>query len=206
MLLVVPAPARAQGFLDQFSYEGLRFSGVGFEVGVMASDRLETSASGALRIDYGLFAPRVRLVFGASYARGDFKQSEIARFEERVGDVVDDPTGDFTVEVGTISQIDVGAWADLQYLLVPGGRFMPFVGLGLGVHLRDGSGEAIAGTFVEDALDTVTAGLAAFVGFELAFNREVAFTADFRGELTSELRTLSARGGLMFHIPRAGGP
>lgn len=199
-LAALPAALPAQGFLEQFSYEGLRLSGIGVEMGGVVSDRLTAEPSPALRVDYGVIAPRLRVLVGASYFRGEFNQEEVTRFAQRLAQVVEDPTGDFRINVGAITWSQVGLDGDLQYL-VPARRVRSYLGLGIGVHVRDGDGGAIAGTFVEDALDTIAAGLNLSAGVEVAVIPHLAATLDLRGGLTSELRLASARGGLMYRIP-----
>lgn len=207
LLLVVAQPAAAQGFLEQFSYEGLRLSGVGVELGVMASDRLTRGLSPAVRVDYGIVAPNVRVLLGVAYSRGDFNAEEIAAFEAQLRRIVDDPTGDFTIGVGRITLSDVQADLSLQYLFDADARLTTYLGGGVAVHIRNGTGDAIDDTFVEDALDTIAAGLVASLGAQFALTPGLHLTADFRGGLTSELRTASARGGVMIRLPRpAGGP
>ncbi len=203
--LLLPGSLAAQGFLEQFSYEGLRLSGIGFELGAVASDRLTTEPIGALRIDYGYIAPNVRVLIGGSYFKGVFNSDEIARFEDQLRRVVIDPTLDFVIDVGTISWADFAGSLDLQYVFSPAAQVMPYVGLGLGVHVRDADGTAIEDTFVEDALDTIAAGVTVSLGAEFVLGPGVRFTADVRGELTSELRTASLRGGFAYRIPQAGG-
>jgi hypothetical protein len=192
----------AQGFLEQFSYEGLRLSGVGVELGVIASDRLTRELSPAVRVDYGMVAPNVRVLLGVAYSRGDFNAEEIAAFEAQLRRIVDDPTGDFTIAVGRVTLTDVQADLSLQYLFDAGARLTTYLGGGVAVHIRNGTGDAIDDTFVEDALDTIAAGLVASLGAQFALTRSLHLTADFRGGLTSELRTASARGGMMIRLPR----
>jgi hypothetical protein len=67
--------------------------------------------------------------------------------------------------------------------------------------VRDGEGDAIEGTFVEDALDTIDAGLALSLGVEVGILRRLVLTAEVRGEAAGELRTAVARGGLMLRFP-----
>ncbi len=203
--LLLPGSLAAQGFLEQFSYEGLRLSGIGFEFGAVVSDRLTTEPTGALRIDYGYIAPKVRVLIGGSYFKGAFNSDEIARFEDQLRRVVIDPTLDFVIDVGTISWADFEGSLDLQYVFSPAARVIPYVGLGLGVHVRDADGTAIEDTFVEDVLDTIAAGVTVSLGAEFVLSPAVRFTADVRGELTSELRTASLRGGFAYRIPQAGG-
>lgn len=200
-----PRSLGAQGFWERFSYEGLRLSAIGVELGGVTSDRLSRAWSPALRVDYGLIAPEIRVLVGMSYFRGDFNASEIARFAQRLRGVVRDPTGDFTIDVGRITWSDLEAALDLQYLF-PAGRTRSYLGLGLGVHLRDADGTAIEGTFVEDALDAIAAGLEISGGLELGIAPWLALTADLRGVLTSELRLASARGGIQYRWPQRGPP
>jgi hypothetical protein len=191
----------AQGFFDEFSYEGLRFSGVGVEVGGVASNRLETQLIGALRVDYGMIAPRVRVLLGVSYFSSDFKENEIADFEENLSELVDDPTNDFTIDIGSVTWSDFEADLDLQYVM-PAGRLTGFAGAGLGIHFRNGSGSAIDGTFVEDALDTIDASLNLSLGAQVQIIRELALTVGLRGALSSDLMTGALLAGLMYRVPR----
>jgi hypothetical protein len=200
LLGAAPVALRAQGFLDQFSYAGLRLSGIGVEMGGVVSDRLTGAPSPALRVDYGLIAPRVRVLLGASYFTGDFDAAEVSRFAQRLRALVSDPTNDFTISVGQITWSDLETDVDLQYLF-PNGPFETYVGLGLGVHVRNGNGSAINGTFVEDALDTIGAGLNVSAGAIVPVAPVLAFTVDLRGDLTSELRSASARVGMMLRFP-----
>src|SRR3989338_2591990 len=138
-MAATPVTLPAQGFLEQFSYEGLRLSGLGVEMGGVVSDRLTAEPSPALRVDYGVLAPRLRVMFGASYFRGEFDQDEMTRFAQRLRRVVLDPTGDFAIEVGSITWSQLAIDGDLQYLF-PAGRAQTYLGLGIGVHARGGGG------------------------------------------------------------------
>jgi hypothetical protein len=204
-LLLVPQVLSAQGFLDQFSYEGLRFSGVGFEIGLVGTDRVTTEVSGAVRVDYGFIAPRVRVLVGGSYFKGDLSDSEIEEFQTSLQRVVIDPTGDARVDVGQITWANFALDMDLQYVFPGSPRYMTYLGVGLGVHVRNGGGAAIDDTFVEDALDTIAAGANISFGVQVAIVDHLDVTADFRGGLTSELLLASARVGLMYRVQGRGG-
>jgi len=196
--------ARGQSFLESFSYDGLGLSGIGLEVGPVWSDRLTTEFSGGFRVDYGLIAPQIRLLFGASYFSGDLNDSETAKFELGIRRAISDPTGDAVVDVGDIKWSNLETNIDLQYLLPIAPKSMLYTGLGLGVHIRNGSGAVIEGSFVEDALDTIVAGLNASLGVEWAVFPQVSVTVDFRGGLTSELRMFSFRSGFMYRLSGIG--
>ena len=201
-LLVLPAALSAQGFLDEFSYEGVRFSGVGLGVGGVISNRLETAITGSARVDFGMIAPRVRVLLGLSYFKADFKASEIAKFEENLRDLVDDPTGDFEIDIGTVSWSDIETALDLQYVAPVASGVTGFASAGLGIHLRNGSGAAIKGTFVEDALDGIDASLDVALGGQIRLVESLYVTFDVRGILSTDLLSASGWGGLMYRIPR----
>jgi hypothetical protein len=90
---------------------------------------------------------------------------------------------------------------DLQYVM-PAGRLTGFAGVGLGIHFRNGSGSAIDGTFVEDALDTIDASLNLSLGAQVQVIRELALTLGLRGALSSDLMTGALLAGLMYRVPR----
>jgi hypothetical protein len=199
--LATPNLLAAQGFLEQFSYEGLRLSGVGIELGGIVSDRLTSELSGAVRIDYGSIAPRVRVLIGASYFKGDFDSTQVDEFENNLARIVDDPTNDFTIDVGSVSWSDLAIELDLQYVIGIGAKAAGFVGVGLAAHVMNGSGESISDTFVEDALDRVDLGLNLSLGTHVQLVPSVYLTMDVRGSLATELRSAAARAGLMYRIP-----
>jgi len=202
-LILVPTPAWAQGFLDRFSYEGLRLSGIALDLGVVTSDRLATELTGSLRLDWGFIAPHIRTLLGGSYFRSRFDDDEVALFESRLRRVVSDPEGNATVSIGTIGLENFSLDLDLQYLPFESGKVIPYVGVGLGVHVRDAEGSAIEDTFVEDALQTIGAALNLSLGMEFAVTARFRFITDFRGTLSSGLSLATGRAGFMYRIPRS---
>ena len=199
MLVAAAPPLQGQGFLEQFSYDGLRLSGIAVEFGGILSNNVTTEPIGGVRVDFGVIAPRIRVVLGGSYFKGDIKPERIAQFEQRLEDVLVDCTCD-TISVGSITQANFELYMAFQYLIPGLGRVQPYAGLGFSAHLRDGDGPVIAGTFVEDALDTVAAGIDGALGLDVALVPRLALLAEVRGVLTSELQSVSARGGLMFRF------
>ena len=168
MLLLAVEPSgrlAAQGVLNQFSYDNLRLSGVQLDAGLLGASDLTGTTVGGLRLDYGRIAPRVRLVLGLSYFRSEFDQQARNRFQQRLRSVIIDPTGDDTIKVGRISLSDLIGDVDFQFVFPQGHGVTAYLGTGVSVHVRRGSGPAINGTFVQDALDVVTAGLNGTMGF-----------------------------------------
>src|SRR5258705_7255637 len=190
----------AQGVLNEFSYDNIRLSGIQLDVGVLGANQLTGTTVGGLRLDFGRIAPRVRLLLGLSYFKSDFDQEARTKFEQAIDSIVIDPSGDDTISVGRISLGDFVGDIDFQYVFPQGHGIAAYVGTGLSIHLRNGSGPAINGTFVEDALDVVTAGLNGMIGFEFNLTRALRFTVEGRGVLSSGLQTASLRTGLMYRL------
>jgi len=204
LFLTAQPPDRltAQGVLNQFSYENLRFSGIQLDVGLLGASDLTGSTVGGLRIDYGRIAPRVRLMFGLSYFRSQFDRQARDRFERRLDSIVNPSTPD-SINLGRISLGDLIGDIDFQFVFPQGHGITAYIGTGLSVHVRNGSGAAINGTFMEDALDVITAGLNGTMGFEFNLSSAWRFTLDGRGMLSSGLKTASLRTGIMYRLRAA---
>jgi len=199
LLLAVYPSSRltAQGVLEQFSYDNLKPSALQLDIGPLGGNNIRGALVGGLRLDYGLIAPHVRVLFGLSYYKADFSSEARARFEQRLKSVVKDPSGDDTINLGRITWSDVTGDVDLQYVLPQSRTVTAYMGVGIGAHLRHGSGAAINGTFVQDALNEITAGLNGTLGAEFGAKRW-RFTLDGRGVLSSGLSTVSLRSGVMY--------
>ncbi len=193
----------SQGVLDQFSYDNLRLSGIQLDLGPLGASELKGTIVGGVRLDYGFIAPRVRVLVGLSYFRSEFDNRARARFEQRIRALVTDPDSNFSVNVGRIFWSDLTGDLDLQYVFPQGRGVTTYVGVGGSVHLRNGSGGAINGTFVEDALDEISAGLNATIGAEFHLSRAWRFTLDGRGVISSGLSTVSLRSGIMYRLRAA---
>ncbi|HTI04959.1 MAG TPA: hypothetical protein VL549_06560 [Gemmatimonadales bacterium] len=199
----------AQGVLNQFSYDNLRLSGLQVDAGILGASELTGTTVGGVRVDYGRIAPRVRLLLGLSYFKSQFDQKSRTRFEQRLDSIIIDPSGDDTVRVGRIQLSDLIGDIDFQLVFPQGHGINAYIGTGISVHARNGSGPAINGTFVDDALDVITAGLNGTLGFEFNLSPAWRFTVDGRGMLSSGLKTASLRTGIMYRFrggrePRAG--
>lgn len=190
----------AQGVLNQFSYENLRLSGIQLDAGLLGASDLTGATVGGLRIDYGRIAPKVRLLLGLSYFRSEFDQQARNRFVQRLQSIIIDPTHDDTIKIGRVTLSDVVGDVDFQFVFPQGHGVTAYLGTGVSVHVRNGSGPAINGTFVKDALDVITAGLNGTMGLEFNLSHAWRFTVDGRGVLSSGLKTVSLRTGIMYRL------
>lgn len=190
-------PLCAQKLFNQFSYDNLKPSALQVDIGALGGTNIRGAIAGGVRLDYGLVAPKVRVLLGVSYFHSEISAEARRRFEQRLRSVVVDPTNDATINLGRITWSDLTGDLDLQYVLPQGHAVTSYLGLGVGVHVRNGSGTAIKGTFVEDALDEITAGLNGSFGTEIGAKRW-RVTVDARGVLSSGLSTASLRTGVMY--------
>jgi hypothetical protein len=186
-----------QSLLNQFSYDNLTPSAIQFDIGPLGGNNIRGTLTGGVRLDYGRIAPHVRVLLGLSYFKADFSSAARARFEERLKSIVHDPDSNYTIDLGRITWSDLTGDVDLQYVLPQGHAVTAYMGVGIGAHLRHGSGPAIEGTFVQDALDEITAGLNGTIGAEIGATHW-RITLDARGVLSSGLSTVSLRTGVMY--------
>ena len=195
----------AQGVLNEFSYDNLKLSGIQFDIGVLGASELTGATVGGVRLDFGHIAPKVRLMLGLSYFQSHFDQTSLDKFARKLDDFVNPGTSD-TIVLGQVKLSDIIGDVDFQLVFPQGKGITAYVGAGVSAHIRNGSGNAINGTFVEDALDVVTAGLNGTIGFEFNLSRTWRFTLDGRGVLSSGLSTASLRTGVMFRLPAGRAP
>jgi hypothetical protein len=190
----------AQGVLNQFSYDNLRLSGIQGDLGLLGASELTGTTIGGVRVDYGRIAPKVRLLLGVSYFRSQFDQQTRRRFEQHLDSIVNPSTHD-SINLGRITLSDMIGDVDFQLVFPQGPGVTVYLGTGVSIHVRNGNGPAINGTFVEDALDVITAGVNGTMGVEVNLSPAWRFTVDGRGVLSSGLRTVSLRTGIMYRLP-----
>ena len=192
-----PVPVSAQGVFNQFSSENLKLSALQIDLGPLGGNNIRGTLSGVVRLDYGLIAPKVRVLLGLSYFHADLSSAALRGYEQGLRRVVNDPDSNYTINLGNVTWSDLTGDLDLQYVLPQGHAVTAYMGVGLGVHIRNGSGKAIDGTFVEDALDQITAGVNGTIGAEIGA-KHWRVTVDARGVLSRGLSTVSLRTGVMY--------
>jgi len=201
--LTIPIVGQAQGTLEQFSYDSVGFRGIQAGVGTMWSNKVETTPQFGLQIHLGEIASRVRIMLGVSYFKADLTDEEIRRLEEGILQVVDDPSGNATVDLGQVQWQDISLSGDVQYLILGGGarRWQPYVGGGFSVHFRNGSGDRIGGTVIEENLDQLQIGLDLTAGTDVRLTRSLVLNLGLRGVLTGNLNTFTLGVGLGYRVP-----
>jgi hypothetical protein len=194
--LLAPAGVLAQELAD-LDYEYLAFRGFGFEWGYLWPTRIERTGGIAMRIDMGYAGPGLRIVPNIGYWSSPLRQAEITELEDRIESLITAQSGAPSppLDLGTIQWRggasggdSHGGWASLFDLLT-------FGGLGVAAHILDGDGDAIAGTFIDDLLDSVTAGFNLHFGAEYPLTDRMRVYGVTKYEVLSDVQYFTARVG-----------
>ncbi len=203
-LAVLAGPAVLQGqSLDQYDYENLRLRGGGAELFVVYPNNVKSTIGVGGRIDLGFLGPKVRTMIRGAYWSSELKESETARFEGRLEELVEEqnPGSSVSIDLGKIDRSALIFGLDLQWMPLPAERVRPYIGIGAEVYFLNGSGAAIDGTFVEEALDLLTAGVSGVGGLEVEIGGGFAVYGDVRGALAADVRSLALTAGLAYITP-----
>jgi len=187
---------QAQGTLiERLNLDKLRLSAIGVSGGAVKPTQMEGTEAYALHADYGEIAPGWRVVFSATYWGSRLTDETMQRFADSLRKSVVDPTQDFEVDLGRISVSDVALDMDLRWLprRFASTALRPYASGGVGAHVINAEGKAISGTFVERALDNITAGIAVSTGVDLVFFNKLSVGMQARFDLLSGARFGSIR-------------
>lgn len=199
--LASAVPLAGQG-LANYDYTNLSFRGFGVEWGYLYPTRVNPTQSIGLRMDLGYLGPGVRIVPGITYWRSDFKSGEVTKLENRVEQLITDQTGlpSPPVDLGRIRWSDVAISVDADVVWHVPLHLLTSAGLGVSAHVLRGSGPAVNGTFVQDLLNTVSAGLDAHAGIEYPLRHWIRLYGQGRYDLIEHLRYFQLRLGAQFML------
>lgn len=199
--LAAPSQARAQDLAD-FDYENLSFRGVGVFGSFLFPSSVEATEAFGVRVDMGYLGPGVRIVPTLGYWSSRLEGEDVRALEESVERLVDreSPPGTpaANVDLGTIDRSDLVLGLDAQVVWRVRYGFLTYMGTGAAVHFLNGGGEAIDDTFVEDLLDSVTAGFNLHGGIEYPLGQRVRALGEARVEVLGDLYYPELRFGLQF--------
>ncbi len=195
-----PHGAQAQELAD-YDYENLSFRGVSFDVGYLYADNVANTQTLGVRFDLGFLGPGFRLMPGVTYWESTLAQTEVTQFESRLGTLTTEQGGTVPpsgFDLGVIDRSDIIMSLDGHYVwAVPLNLFFS-AGVGLSAHFLNGSGAAIDDTFVEDLLDSVSAGFNIHAGLEYPITDRVRISGGSKVEVLGDLNYVEFRGGLTF--------
>jgi hypothetical protein len=198
-----PASLAGQGLAD-FAYENLAFRGLGFELGYIWPTRVVATPTYGVRMDLGYLGPGLRIVPGITYWSSRMKREEVRELEERLEELISQQGGPrIPVSLGRIDWSDLVLSVDAHVVWrVPGG-VLTFAGVGAAAHILNGGGDVIADTFIEDLLDTVSAGANLHAGLEYPLSDRFRLYGLTRFEMVENFQYLELRVGGQLMI---GGP
>jgi opacity protein-like surface antigen len=191
-------PVRAQSLFERLNLDRLRLTALGASIGPVRASRAEEAQAYGVYADYGYIAPTWRVVFSANYWGSEFREEFVETFEQRLREQVIDPSGDDTLDLGRINVSDIALEVDLRYTLYRNALVRPYAGGGLGAHIINAESPFINDTFVESALDNISAGFAMFAGVDTAPAGRISFGVQARLNLLSNLRFWSGRALLTY--------
>ena len=195
-------PAHAQELAD-YDYEHLALRGIGLEVGHLWANKVEPVRTYGMRMDLGYLGPGLRIAPSITYWSSRIKAREVDELESRLEGLITQTrpgVSSAPVSLGVIDWSDLALAVDAHVVWrVPYG-LLTFAGAGASVHFLNGTGKAIAGTFVEDLLDSVSAGFGLQGGIEVPLATGLRLYGAGRLELLEDLRYAALRTGLQFHF------
>jgi hypothetical protein len=195
-LLLAPGPGAAQDLAD-LDYENLGFRGFGLDWGYLWPNRIERAGSVGLRIDMGYAGPGLRVMPTVNYWSSPLQQKEITDLEDRIEALITEQSGvpSPDLDLWTIRWRDVAVGVDAHVVWDSLLDLLTYGGLGVTAHVLDGDGDAIADTFIDDLLDSVTAGFNLHFGMEYPVTERFRIYALSKYEVMSDLQYFTVRAG-----------
>jgi hypothetical protein len=202
LALLLPAGLTAQTWED-YDYENLEFRGLGVEFGGIWPTKVEPTFNFGVRADLGMVGPNVRVSPAIRYWSSSLRQAEIERLADQIRRICERQAGAVcpAFDLGDIRRSDLEISVDGHYLFEVEFPVQPYAGAGLGLHLLNGSGEAIDGTFVEDLLDTLSPGLNLIAGLSLPLGPSLQLLTEARGVLVGDIRYVNLLVGGSWSVP-----
>ncbi|HUF29437.1 MAG TPA: hypothetical protein VMM77_02150 [Gemmatimonadaceae bacterium] len=188
--------AQAQGSItERLNLDQLQLSALGVSLGGVWPSRVEPARAYAIQADYGEITPGWRVVLTVTYWGSEYRPEVVRELEDAWRNATTDPTGDATIDIGTIRLTDIAFEIDGRWSPLRTSPLRPFAGGALGVHVLNAENPIIAGTFVESALDMIASGVTLFGGIDTAPVGGFIFGVQGRYSLISTARFFTLRAG-----------
>jgi hypothetical protein len=194
--VLAPRPGSAQDLAD-LDYEHLSFRGFGLDWGYLWPTRVNRTGSFGARFDMGYAGPGLRIMPNVSYWSSPLQDGEITELEDRIASLIAEQTGGPApaLDLGQVKWRDVAIGVDAHVVWDSLFDILTYGGLGVTAHILDGDGPAINGTFVDDLLDSVTAGFNLHLGMEYPLNDRLRVYSIGKYEVLSDFQFFTARVG-----------
>lgn len=208
---LLPAMLHAQEVPDttvfeQLGLDRLHLVSFGGSTGVVFPSQMESAPVLALVADYGEIRHRWRVVFTASYWDSKFTDEALQRLRDSLATIVVHPAGE-----GAVIRLDqvrftvLSVTTDVRRQLTDWRRFRPYIGAGFGAYATNVEADGLSGTLVENAFDTIAAGVSAITGAEIPLVPNFALSMHARYDLVSGYRAGTLRVGGAYVFAAGGG-
>ena len=202
-LLLLPAHAAGQDLAD-YDYENLQFRGLGVEFGGVWPTETRPAFSFGIRADMGYVGPNIRIIPSTRFWSSSLRTSEVDRLADQIIRICEKQPGatcPTSLDLGSVQRSDLELAADAHYVFELDAPIRPYVGSGLSLHLLNGRGEFINGTFVEDLLDTVVPGFDVIGGVDFPIAPSLRLLSEARVTLTSDVQFVNVVVGGSWTLP-----
>ena len=193
-LIVIPVRADAQGLFERLNLDKLKLTAMGTSYGAIQPSQMEPTQAYSIHADYGEIADRWRVVFTATYWGTHYRENIVRDFADSLGRSVDDPEGNAEIIAAGIAVSDIAVGGDIRWMApMRYVRFKPYLGGALSFHVLNAEGKLIQGTFMEQALDNIAAGVAGVAGMDVVVFSHMSVGVQARYDLLSGIRYSSLR-------------
>jgi hypothetical protein len=181
--------------LEEYDYENLRLRAIGVDVMWANAEDAKGAVGFGVRADLGPLGPHVRVVPRFAYWKADMEDEAVAKFENNLEDLCTPPG--CNIELGDLQRNYWIVGLDLHWIL-ENSLVSPYLGAGADLYILDDSGQAIKGTFLDDAV--VTAGLSGVGGVQFDTGKHLRLYADVRGTLVTSASNLAVYAGIAYRF------
>lgn len=207
LALLLSATALGAQTLADYDYEDLSLHGVSLDYGYIWPNKVEPTSRFGVRFDLGYLGPGVRITPTITYWGSRLSGRELGRLAGRLSQLPALRDNLVTVEAEDLGEIRWSAFAinlEGQFAWETKFGVMTYLGAGVGVHKLNGKGELIDGTFIEELLDAVTAGVSGLAGIEFEPVPRMRIYAETNYTLLSYLRYPGLKIGAAYILPTKG--
>jgi hypothetical protein len=181
--------------LEDYDYENLSLRAIGVDVVWANAKDAKGTVGFGIRADLSPLGPQVRVVPRFAYWKADIEEQAVAKFEENLEGLCTPPG--CNIDLGNMQRNYWILGFDLQWVL-SNPLIAPYLGVGADLYILDDSGQAIKGTFLDDAV--VTAGLSAVGGVQFDPGKHLRLYADVRGTLVTSASNLAVYAGVAYRF------
>jgi hypothetical protein len=202
-LCLSPSMAYTQELAD-YDYANLTFRGIGFDYGYIWPTKVEPTSLYSVRLDLGFLGPAVRIAPSLSYWSSQLRTTQLDQFADRLNRLPPLQEQDVLItaqDLGTIHWSDLALSIDAHVVWTAPLEVITFVGTGVSLHALNGRGDVIDDTFIEDLLDSTTAGIAVMAGAEAQVLPRLRIYGEARYTLVSDVRYPGIRFGASLMLP-----